>query len=54
MKANGRMILFMVTENTSAKMDIFMRDNGIKEKKKVREPKFGQTMKFMSDNSKKD
>lgn len=42
MKVIGKMICSIQMENMYAKMDIFMRDNGIREKNKVKEFNLGQ------------
>jgi hypothetical protein len=42
-KASGKMIYFMEKESTQFKMDIIMRDNGIKERNKGKATKFGRT-----------
>lgn len=53
-KDNGEMIAFMELENIHAKMDISMKVNGIKGKKKVKENKNGKMSKNIKANIKMD
>jgi hypothetical protein len=43
----GNMICFRVMESILAKMDICMREIGMRVKSKEKEPKSGRTNKFM-------
>ncbi len=53
-KDSGEMIAFMELVNIHAKMDISMKVNGIKEKKKVKENKNGKMSKNIKANIKMD
>lgn len=53
MKVNGKMTCSIKKENIHAKMDILMRANGMKEKKKEKEFKAGKMDKSISVNLKK-
>lgn len=46
MKVNGKMTCFIKKVNMSAKMDIFMMVNGMKEKSKEKESKAGKMDRF--------
>ncbi len=53
MKGSGKMVVSTDMENIPAKMDIYMRDNGLRAKNKAKAIKYGRMVRITKDSLKK-